>query len=253
MRCWWSWPPSGEAEAAGAGRILPPAPPPMSLPLILLSIWAAGLASAGAWTVRRRAAGVGFTWLVAGVVAVVAAGMVGFGAGPWSWLTLGASVVASATARRFPTVAWTSLAVAAGGAVGVAGPAGGWPSAVTGAVALGAITVEMLLGHWFLVDPTLPRTVLRSLAVAGAVGAAADGAVQVAGLVSAGLWDPFGVFPLTFVVLSATTVLLMVGVFFSLREPGYSGVMAATGLSYLAVLTALGAVAVPRWLQLGAA
>jgi hypothetical protein len=35
------------------------------------------------------------------------------------------------------------------------------------------------------------------------------------------------------------TLLLIVGVWFSLREKGYEGVMAATGLSYLATLTVL--------------
>jgi hypothetical protein len=39
---------------------------------------------------------------------------------------------------------------------------------------------------------------------------------------------------------------LMVGVWFSLRVPSYTGVMAATGLSYLATLTALGAVVIGR-------
>ncbi|MDH5423260.1 MAG: hypothetical protein OEY55_15775, partial [Acidimicrobiia bacterium] len=49
-----------------------------------------------------------------------------------------------------------------------------------------------------------------------------------------------------FIALAAMSTLLMVGVWFSLKEPAYAGVMAATGLSYLAVLTALGATVAGR-------
>ena len=52
----------------------------------------------------------------------------------------------------------------------------------------------------------------------------------------------------TWLGLGGMSVLLMVGVWFSLKEKGYEGVMAATGLSYLAVLTSLGAVALGRLL-----
>jgi hypothetical protein len=38
----------------------------------------------------------------------------------------------------------------------------------------------------------------------------------------------------------------MAAVFFALRERGYSGVMAATGLSYLAVLTSIGSAVLGR-------
>ena len=48
--------------------------------------------------------------------------------------------------------------------------------------------------------------------------------------------------------LAAMSVLLMIGVWYSLKEPSYPGVMAATGLSYLAVLTSLGATALGRTL-----
>jgi len=66
-----------------------------------------------------------------------------------------------------------------------------------------------------------------------------------------------GVFPwaegdlvvgLGFVLAALTTAALMAMVWFSLGEPGYSGVMAATGLSYLATLTAIGAAVVGRLL-----
>ena len=44
----------------------------------------------------------------------------------------------------------------------------------------------------------------------------------------------------------------MVGVIGALKWPAYSGVMAATGLSYLALLTTLGAVFLGRALVAGA-
>ncbi len=49
-------------------------------------------------------------------------------------------------------------------------------------------------------------------------------------------------------MLTLVSALLVAGVSFALREPFYSGVMAATGLSYLAVLTAFGVVVVGRLL-----
>ena len=53
------------------------------------------------------------------------------------------------------------------------------------------------------------------------------------------------------VALSVMTGLLVVAVWFSLKEPSYSGVMAATGLSYLGVLTTFGVVVVGRLLVAG--
>ena len=51
---------------------------------------------------------------------------------------------------------------------------GNWPLAITGAVALGGITGEMLLGHWYLVSPQMPRWALQRLDVAGAGGLVLD-------------------------------------------------------------------------------
>ena len=53
------------------------------------------------------------------------------------------------------------------------------------------------------------------------------------------------------IALTVMTGLLIVAVWFSLREPGYSGVMAATGLSYLGLLAAFGVVVVGRLLVSG--
>jgi hypothetical protein len=121
----------------------------------------------------------------------------------------------------------------------------GWLPALSETLALGAVTGEMLLGHWYLVDPRLPRWALKSLAVSGILGLVLDSMV----LAVAGL--PAGGATIAFWVLMATSVILMAAVFASLRYPAYAGVMAATGLSYLAVLTSLGAVFLGRVLVAG--
>lgn len=86
---------------------------------------------------------------------------------------------------------------------------------------------------------------LRTLAIVGIVGLAADSTV----LVVAGL--PSGGGTIAFWVLMATSVVLMAAVIGSLRYPAYAGVMAATGLSYLAVLTTLGGMFLGRALVAG--
>jgi hypothetical protein len=99
----------------------------------------------------------------------------------------------------------------------------------------------MVLGHWFLVDPKLPRWPLRRLAYFGIAGIAAEG-VRVALLPNGSLI----VTPLVLTLLAALGLLLMVGVLYSLRVRSYTGVMAATGLSYLATITALAVAIISR-------
>ena len=113
----------------------------------------------------------------------------------------------------------------------------------TGSVALGGVTSEMMLGHWYLVDPRLPRWALQRLDAAGVVGVVADTTLLL-GRGAAGSSDSVIVW--AYLGLAGTTVVLMVAVWFALREPRYSGVMAATGLSYLAMLTVVGAVVAGR-------
>jgi hypothetical protein len=103
----------------------------------------------------------------------------------------------------------------------------------------------MMLGHWYLVDPRLPRSALRNLAVAGIAGLVAEAGLQV------GLDIDFSGGALGFWILAITSIVLMVAVIAAIRYPAYSGVMAATGLSYLALLTTLGAVFVGRAMSAG--
>lgn len=214
-------------------------------PRFVLLAWAAGLGLVVGFVSLTRVVGTGFTWPSAGTAGLVGlAGALAQGA-IWARVGLIGLVVGALFARRH-IVAGIAL-VAAGVGFGVqAALFGGWLPALTASVALGGVTGEMLLGHWYLVDPRLPRWALRVLAVAGIAGLLLDGVVLAS---SGGL--PGGGATVAFWVLLATSAVLMAAVLGALRYPAYSGVMAATGLSYLAVLTTLGAVFLGRALIAG--
>lgn len=209
-------------------------------PRVILLGWAAGLAIVVGAVSLARIVGPGFTWVAAGF-----AGLVGLGAWAvegtlWSRIALALVLVASIWARQRSFAGATLIAAAAGYLIDAAA-LGGWLLASTLALALGGVTGEMALGHWYLVDPRLPRSALRALAVVGIIGLIADGAA----LTIVGDLERSGPV-VAFAALLVTSVVLMVAVIGALRHPAYSGVMAATGLSYLAVLTTLGAVFLGR-------
>ncbi|MGI9647260.1 MAG: hypothetical protein ACR2OI_01955 [Acidimicrobiia bacterium] len=199
---------------------------------------AAVAAVVGSWKV----VGPGFGWLSAGVTALF---------GGVGWLVGGGWVAGAGTAtaiaglvlarRAQPAAIAMALSALLYGAASV--PDGGWLGTLTGAAVLGGVTGEMLLGHWYLIDPGLPRWALKRLAAFGGLGMAAD-AILI--LTEAGLDWEGDVMGWAFAVLAVTTLVLMAAVWFALNEPSYPGVMAATGLSYLAILTAIGAVVAGR-------
>ena len=200
-------------------------------------MWAGGIAAAVALVAWSQVVGRGFVMLGAGVALTIGAGGAAAGAGGLAWAAAALALLAllvyrpAAITLTLAAVLWVMAAAAGAGVVG----------AVSGAVALGGVTAEMLLGHWYLVDPRLPRWALRNLALIGLAGVIAD-AIHV--------WSsaPSSSFvsPAVLVALSAVSVILLVAVIFSLKVPSYTGVMAATGLSYLAVITTLGSVVVGR-------
>jgi hypothetical protein len=209
-------------------------------PLVILLGWAAGMCVAVGAISLARLVGPGFTWVAAGF-----AGLVGLG----TWAVPGA--IAARVALLFVALAllWARnrslagvfLMIAGAGFLFDAAALGGWLPALSLTAALGGVTGEMALAHWYLVDPRLPRKVLRALAIAGIGGLVLDGVVL--GLIGIPAGTGAGI---AFWTLLGTSVVLMVGVIGALRWPAYSGVMAATGLSYLAVLTTLGAVFLGR-------
>lgn len=109
---------------------------------------------------------------------------------------------------------------------------------IVGALFLGAVTDTMLLGHWYLVQPGMSRAPLIELVAWSGVLCLADAVVWLlpAGLLSAG---SDGLLVWFWLVCAAATAGLLATTRLALREPRYSAVMAATGLSYLAVMTAV--------------
>jgi hypothetical protein len=213
-------------------------------PALVLAMWTSGIAAGAAVVSYWAIVGPGYGWLASGVV-VLAGGATALAAESVVGMIATILALAAGIAARNRLPAAVAFGVAAIGFLVLAFEDGGVIAGISGAALLGAMTSEMMLGHWFLVDPKLPRWALQRLAVTAAVALLIDVAV-VAALGAFGAGD--GVLIAAFVALAVLTALLAVGVWFSLQEPAYSGVMAATGLSYLGLLTAFGVVVVGRLL-----
>jgi hypothetical protein len=164
-------------------------------------------------------------------------------------IALGLGLVASAR-RPFGPADLVAVGAAAMCAVAAGVIAGGGAlsivRAVVGAAFLGAVTTGMIVGHWYLVDTTLPRAVIRRVNWVFLGAAVAEAGVLLAprGMVRE-LWGSgrvgfAAVLPTFWIALVVLTLALGVAVLGALREKGYPAVMAATGLLYLAVVTAFG-------------
>jgi len=141
--------------------------------------------------------------------------------------------------------------------LGAAGLSGGawWLAALrllAGAAFLGSVTDAMLLGHWYLTQPGLSRAPLKDLVLASAIAWPVEivalcipvGMLSVlAGTIDDG-YD--GLLGWMWVVCALGTIALVGVTWLALRERAYSAVMAATGLLYLAILTAFGTDLVAR-------
>ena len=123
---------------------------------------------------------------------------------------------------------------------------------LVGAAFLGSISDGMLLGHWYLVQPGLARKpLLEMVRWTGIIWPFEIvvllwpvGMVSVLnGSIDDGYGGTFGWF---WVACAVTTIALVVVTRAALRERYYSAVMAATGLLYLAILTAFGTDLVAR-------
>jgi hypothetical protein len=128
---------------------------------------------------------------------------------------------------------------------------------LVGAAFLGSISDGMLLGHWYLVQPGLARRPLLEmvrwtgliwpLEVVVLLWPTGMGSV-LSGTIDDGYNGMLGWF---WVACAVTTIGLVVVTRAALRERYYSAVMAATGLLYLAILTAFGTDLVARALLAG--
>ncbi len=117
---------------------------------------------------------------------------------------------------------------------------------LAGAAFLGCVSDAMLLGHWYLTQPGLPRAPLlelvRWLAIVWPFEVVflliPTGMFSVwSGAIDDGYNGMLGWF---WVACAVTTIGLCAVTRLALKERQYSAVMAATGLLYLAILTAFG-------------
>jgi len=170
----------------------------------------------------------------------------------------GSTLVANEGRAEFPPA--LDLLGPVAGAVGLvfAGVHSGGPQVlavvrtIVGALFLGAVSDAMLLGHWYLVQPGLGRAPLLDLVR----WTAWTWPFEVAAL----LWPPGmvrvlqgriddgwnGTLGWFWVACAVTTIVLCFVTRAALKERAYSAVMAATGLLYLAILTAFGTDLVAR-------
>jgi len=149
-----------------------------------------------------------------------------------------------------PVLGFVGLVAAAVAAEGPTGLA--LLRTLVGAAFLGSVSDAMLLGHWYLVQPGLGRGPInelnRWLQILWPVEVAAlllpTGMLSVlSGSIDDGYGGILGWF---WVACAVTTIGLSVVTTAALRERAYSAVMAATGLLYLAILTAFGTDLVAR-------
>jgi hypothetical protein len=148
---------------------------------------------------------------------------------------------ADVVAPALGVVALAAAAVAGGGPFML-----GFARLVCGAAFLGAVTDAMLLGHSYLTQPGLSREPLKQLVritawiwpVETLLLCLPSGMVQV---LSGSIDDGAnGLLGWIWLLSTISTIVLLVVVEAALRERWYSAVMAATGLLYLAILTAFG-------------
>ena len=235
--------------------------------------WATG-GLAFLWlTTRHREVGPGYGWLMRSIFLLLGAGSLaaGLALGVEPVREVGCAVLVAATLialaisirRKAGFNPMIDLVAPAAGlvglvAAGIAASAGGGNPAlsvartIAGAAFLGAVSDAMLLGHWYLVQPGLPRRFLsemvRALMVVWPFEVALllipTGMVSVInGSIDDGWNGTLGWF---WIACSVATIVLCFVTRAALRERAYSAVMAATGLLYLAILTAFGTDLVAR-------
>jgi hypothetical protein len=175
----------------------------------------------------------------------------------------GAPEPAASAAREFPPALDLVAPVCACIGIFAAASIDGGPYLLTlfrllaGAALLGASTDAMLLGHWYLVQPGLGRDPIRELVWLLAIVWLLD---VIAFMIPTGVLSVFtgsiddgygGLLAWIWLTSALTTIVLAGVTWLALKERSYSAVMAATGLLYLAILTAFGTDLVARALLAG--
>ena len=96
----------------------------------------------------------------------------------------------------------------------------------------------MMIGHWFLVDPTISKEGMKKIAIVTSLQSLALIPLVQFDLINSGIVP---IYKLIIIFLYATTSILAFASYKSLNEKSYTGVMAATGLSYLSLIVSIGA------------
>lgn len=218
------------------------------------------------FTTRRHDIGAGYGWLLRGSFAVLALGSAAAGfavdfVAVREVTAIAVAVISLATLRRknprwdlvAPLIGAIGLVAAAlDSATGTADTVVSLSRIVVGTFFLGAVTDAMLLGHWYLVQPGLPRSILGELVTVLRVVTPIEIAVMLlpTGMISVlngSIDDGWGgMLGWFWLACAVTTIVLTEVTRAALRERSYSAVMAATGLLYLAILTAFGTDLVSR-------
>jgi hypothetical protein len=244
--------------------------------------WAAGWIAVAAWTQSWSVVRRGHFRIVAwGALAIAALALVlGSGEADSGWLD-GLLIAFAALALLYllvqysrtdvpgTVVGYVTAAVGGVALVVASSEVEGWPlalaalSLLTGAGLLGAVTNGMLLGHWYLNQPGLkPRALARLtlLALVMSAASAAAGLAAIGRLSSAetegavlglpGFGDSFGVvfFAVWLVLVGFTGAV----VWMARRCIAIKSIQSATGLYYVALLTAGVAEFVVRYLMVNA-
>lgn len=218
------------------------------------------------FTTRKHEISAGYGWLIRITFAVLAlggaaAGILNDALAIRDGAAIAVAVVSLATIKRTnaqwdlvaPFIGAVGLVAAAiDAASGTGGTLVNLLRVFVGMVFLGAVSDAMLLGHWYLVQPGMPRSILNELVTAlryilpfeVVVMLLPTGMFSVlSGSIDDGWNGTLGWF---WVACAVTTAVLIEVTRAALRERSYSAVMAATGLLYLAILTAFGTDLVAR-------
>ena len=96
----------------------------------------------------------------------------------------------------------------------------------------------MMIGHWFLVDPTISKEGMKKIALVTTFQPLIILPLVYFNFLSENLGD---IYKLAIMFLYLSTGVLSFASYKSLNEKSYTGVMAATGLSYLSLIVSIGA------------
>lgn len=103
----------------------------------------------------------------------------------------------------------------------------------------------MMIGHWFLVDPTISRVGMKNIAKFSSIISILLSLLVFLGFFesSSSIFNIVSSQELSYVVIGLylSASLLSFGSYKSLQEKSYTGVMASTGLSYLSLIVSMGA------------